>query len=121
MVLGWKLRQLGFDVQECSNGAEALKLVGRVRPDLIISDYQMPGVDGLEMCQELAKRTECADIPILLLTGRGHRVDPAILARTNIQIVMSKPFSPNELIEKVKGLVAESDGSSDLRRGPIVA
>ena len=109
-VVGWKLRQLGVRVIDASDGAAGLEAVIREKPDLIISDYQMPVMDGLEFCVRLTTLPESAETPVIMLTGRGHRVNTARLATTNVQQLFSKPFSPSELVEKAMSLLPSCAG-----------
>ncbi len=104
-MLDLKLRQAGFCVISASNGQEAYKLACAHRPDLVVSDYQMPVMDGLEFCQQLAADSETGGIPVIMLTARGHKVPPPELKRTNIKCFLDKPFSPRELIVQIKELL----------------
>ena len=91
-MLDLKLCQAGFSVISASNGQEAYTLACRHRPDLVVSDYQMPVLDGLEFCQQLKANPETAGIPVIMLTARGHKVPPAELVVTGIKCVLDKPF-----------------------------
>ena len=104
-MLDLKLRQAGFSVISASNGQEGYKLACEHRPDLVVSDYQMPVMDGLEFCQQLAADPETGGIPVVMLTARGHKVPPAELARTNIKCFLDKPFSTRHLIVQIKELL----------------
>jgi len=104
-MLDLKLRQAGFSVISASNGQEAYKLACERRPDLVVSDYQMPVMDGLEFCQQLAADSDTGGIPVIMLTARGHKVPPAELEKTNIRCFLNKPFSPRDLIVQIKELL----------------
>ncbi len=104
-MLELKLGQAGFSVITANNGQEAYKLACEHRPDLIVSDYQMPVMDGLEFCKQLAADPETGGIPVVMLTARGHKVPPAELARTNIKCFLDKPFSTRHLIVQIKELL----------------
>ncbi len=104
-MLDLKLRQAGFSVISASNGRDGYKLACEHRPDLVVSDYQMPVWDGLEFCQQLAAGPETGEIPVVMLTARGHKVPPAELEKTNIRCFLNKPFSPRELIVQIKELL----------------
>ncbi len=101
-MLDFKLRQAGFSVISASNGQDAYKLACEHRPDLVVSDYQMPLMDGLEFCQQLAANPETGGIPVIMLTARGHKVRPAELETTNIKCFLDKPFSTRHLIVQIK-------------------
>ncbi|MEE8154480.1 MAG: response regulator [Phycisphaerales bacterium] len=104
-MLDLKLRQAGFSVISASNGRDGYKLACEHRPDLVVSDYQMPVWDGLEFCQQLAADPETGEIPVVMLTARGHKVPPAELEKTNIRCFLNKPFSPRDLIVQIKELL----------------
>lgn len=100
-LVGGKLRNAGYTVIEASNGQDALALAREHRPDLIVTDYQMPVMSGFEMSQQL-QAADTAEIPIILLTARGHKICLSELAQTGIRMVMDKPFSPRQLLENVQ-------------------
>ncbi len=104
-MLELKLTRAGFTVHTAGNGREAFDLACRHQPDLVVSDYQMPGADGLELCTRLKDNAETAAIPAIMLTARGYKVPPSDLAKTNIQAVMDKPFSPQELVAAINELL----------------
>ncbi|HEX8877383.1 MAG TPA: response regulator [Phycisphaerales bacterium] len=96
-MLASRFRELGYTVLVGSDGGEGFRLALESMPAAIISDYQMPGVDGLEMAKRLRQDERTRDIPVLMLTARGHRISPRDLQETNIVQVMPKPFSAKEL------------------------
>ncbi len=104
-MLEFKLSRAGFTVITASNGRQGYELACEHRPDLVVSDLQMPGCDGLELCRLLKENPETAAIPALMLTARGYKVPPRDLAETNIQYLMDKPFSPQELIAQIQELL----------------
>lgn len=104
-VVCLKLRNAGFDVRTASDGEEALELAIQQPPDLIITDLQMPYLDGLQMCERLKKNPSTSEIPAIMLTARGHALAQSDLQKTNIRKVMSKPFSPREVLEIVDGIL----------------
>jgi CheY-like chemotaxis protein len=104
-VLALKLRQGGFEVLTAPDGAAGLELAQVERPDLVISDYQMPHLSGLEMCQRLRQNRRTRDIPAILLTARGFDLDEPALVSAGIVHCMSKPFSPQEVLVAVQDLL----------------
>jgi len=112
-VVGAQLRRRGYEVIVAGDGQEALALAQEHHPDLIVSDYQMPLVSGLEMAMQLRKDARTCDIPIIMMTARGHRLRPSELAQTNIQCLQSKPFSIKELLSKVEELAARRRETAD--------
>ena len=107
-VLKYKLQKHGYNVLTASDGEQAYELACRERPDLVISDYQMPGCNGLDLCTRLAANPDTAETPALLLTARGNKVPPSQLVQTNIKCVMAKPFSPRELLVSIKEILGVS-------------
>jgi two-component system phosphate regulon response regulator PhoB len=97
MVAG-RLRERGAQVRIAANGEDALAMARQDRPDLIITDLQMPRMSGLEMAAALKSENTTADIPLIMLTSRGHRVFPQQLAATSIKHLVAKPFSFRELL-----------------------
>ena len=104
-VLGLKLRNAGFDAITAEDGEEALDMALQHRPDVVITDYQMPRMSGLELCQQLKANELTASTPTLMLTARGFSLAPEDLERTNITGVISKPFSPREVLLRVQQLL----------------
>ena len=96
-----KLRDSGIEVMEGRDGIEGLKLSELRTPDLIITDFQMPGMSGLEMAQELKRRDATAKTPALMLTARGYTLAQAELAKTNVVQVIGKPFGVRQLLGRV--------------------
>lgn len=114
-----KLRAAGYRTVEVRDGEEALKAVRVEKPDLVVSDLQMPYVSGLEFCKALGTDPLLARIPVIMLTARGYRLEPEDLAGTSIRHVMSKPFSAREVLRRVHGLLApgaDETASADARR-----
>ena len=97
-VISYKLRKEGLAVITARDGQEALELAKSQIPDLLIIDYQMPGLDGLEVCRQLRKESKTARMPVIMLTARGMDIDQADLERAGISLLMAKPFSPKEVL-----------------------
>ena len=93
-----KMQKMGLDVLTARNGQEAMEKAVEVVPDLIITDFQMPVMSGIEMSLALRENPITQDVPIILVTGRGHMVPPSTLEKTSIRMQLAKPFSPRELI-----------------------
>lgn len=106
-VVRARLQSAGYQVAEARTGAEGLDIAVASAPSLIISDYQMPVMSGVEMARQLRGVVSTAEVPILLVTARGYVLDPAELAGTMIRAVMGKPFGLRQLQEQVAGLLGE--------------
>ena len=95
-------------VVEASDGAEALVLARRIKPDLILLDVQMPRLDGLEVCRQLRREPAFAHVPIILLTAAGQAADRARGLGAGADEYLTKPFSPLALLALVEALVPET-------------
>lgn len=104
-VVSLKLSNAGFDVMTASDGEEGLSMAREHHPDLIITDYQMPFLTGLEMCQRLKDDPATATIPVIMLTARGFALDDDDLKSVNIQQCLGKPFSPRDLVNCVGSIL----------------
>lgn len=112
-VLALKFRNAGHDVMEASDGEEALELVRQHRPDVVVTDMQMPFMNGIELARALLSDPETASIPVLILTARGWSMDDCIATLSNIKSVESKPFSPREILSLVEGLMDDAGQRSE--------
>jgi len=108
-VLSIKLQNAGFRIIAVEDGADAYEQARVTRPDLIITDYQMPLLSGLELCSKLQCDPVTRDIPAIILTARGFSISESDRQSRNIREVMTKPFSPREILDRVHHLLAESD------------
>lgn len=104
-VVAAKLRNAGFEVATAENGEEALELALNEPPALVVTDFQMPYLTGLELADRLKKEPSTNRVPLILLTARGFSIDDADWKDTNIRAVMCKPFSPREILGKVNELL----------------
>ena len=104
-VVSLKLRNGGYEVITAQDGNEALELAQTELPDLIITDYQMPYLSGLELCQRLKQIPQTRAIPAIMLTARGFALDDNAIAATGIKKCLHKPFSPRELLKIVEGML----------------
>ena len=98
LVVSEKLRTAGYTVFEARDGDEALELILKHRPVAVITDLQMPYMNGLELATRLSAEPCTSSIPLLLLTARGHILSEEQISRTNIKKVMSKPFGVRDLL-----------------------
>lgn len=117
-VVSLKLRNAGFEVTTAGDGEEALEVAKDLLPDLLITDLQMPYMSGLELCKALAQHEEAASIPALMLTARGYSLGAEDIAGTNIKAVMSKPFSPKEVLRRVNEILGLADADGLDSSGP---
>jgi two-component system, OmpR family, alkaline phosphatase synthesis response regulator PhoP len=107
-VVSLKLRNAGFEVVTASDGQEALELAISERPDLLITDYHMPQLSGLELCRKLKQDPITAKIPAIMLTARGYQLEPKDTEQSGIWRMLSKPFSPRHLLSTVNEVLIEA-------------
>jgi len=98
----------GYAVQTASNGPEALKLARSFHPDVIVLDLMLPGLDGLEVLRHLRQES---DVYVLLLTAKTHETDKVVGLTLGADDYVTKPFSPRELVARVKALLRRGRGS----------
>ncbi len=98
----------GFICQTCGDGAEVLQIVQALQPDLIILDLMLPGLDGLEICSRIRQQSFEKDPYILMLTARAEELDRIIGLSTGADDYLTKPFSPRELVARVRALLRRS-------------
>jgi len=106
-ILAAKLRTAGCIVLEARDGEEGFTAALAHRPALILTDYQMPGTDGLAMALRLATDPLTAAIPLIMLTARGHSVDDETRAKTSIRALIDKPFSAKQVLDQVQRLLSQ--------------
>ena len=112
-VVSMKLRNAGYEVITAEDGEEALELCTAELPDLLITDFQMPFMTGLELCKELRRQEETKNIPAIMLTARGFDIEPGEMVEAGIAAVLAKPFSPREVLERVSELLEETEVAAD--------
>lgn len=112
-VVSLKLRKAGYVVLTAADGEEGYEAACQSRPDLIITDLQMPYMTGRELCEKLCGNPQTASIPVLVLTARGYALSNDDLERLNIRGMLSKPFSPREILEKTREALDEDESAED--------
>lgn len=99
------LEKEGFSCRICRDGITAIQVFQEQKPDLIILDLMIPGLDGLEVCARIRQKPGTKDPYILMLTARGEEIDRIIGLSTGADDYMVKPFSPKELVARVRALL----------------
>lgn len=107
-MLRYNFEAEGFRVAQAGDGEEAELLVSEDRPDLIILDWMLPGVSGIEICRRLRARMDTKTVPILMLTARGEEGDRIRGLATGADDYVVKPFSLPELMARVKAILRRS-------------
>jgi CheY-like chemotaxis protein len=106
-VVSLKLRNAGFSVVTACDGQEALELAQQEKPDLLITDYHMPQLSGLELCRRLKQDAATSSIRAIMLTARGYNLEPQDTEQSGILRMLSKPFSPRQLLATVAEVLGE--------------
>jgi DNA-binding response OmpR family regulator len=109
-LVRYNLEKEGYAILGAGDGESGVDLVVREKPDLVIVDLMLPGIDGLEVCRLLRQRPETALIPILMLTAKSSEMDRIIGLELGADDYVTKPFSPRELAARVKALLRRSSG-----------
>jgi CheY-like chemotaxis protein len=104
-VVAFKFRNAGLEVLTARDGQQALQVALAQLPAVIVSDYQMPVLNGLGLCRQLRADPRTAGVPFILLTAYGLDIQEDGLAEAGVTAVMSKPFSPRELLARVNELL----------------
>jgi two-component system phosphate regulon response regulator PhoB len=107
-LLSYNLEQAGFTVMQAKNGQDALQKIEDHAPDLVILDWMMPHLSGIELCRLLRSRSDTMLLPIIILSARGEEGDRTLGLDSGADDYMSKPFSPRELVSRVKALLRRS-------------
>jgi two-component system, OmpR family, phosphate regulon response regulator PhoB len=116
------LERDGFRCRTAANGAEALQQVKRAAPDLVVLDLMLPGLDGLEVCRRLRADPTTATVAIIILTARADEVDRVVGLEMGADDYVVKPFSPKELLARVRAVLRRARAQPLGRRlgaGPI--
>ena len=104
-LLSYNLSSADFEVLRASDGQQALEMVEEHRPDLAIIDWMMPHMSGIDLCRKLRSRNETKNMPIIILSARGEEGDRTLGLDIGADDYISKPFSPRELISRVRALL----------------
>ncbi|MFF3325531.1 response regulator transcription factor [Streptomyces sp. NPDC002889] len=117
VVTGY-LERAGFTVDRAADGPQALRLAAGHRPDLVVLDLMLPGMDGLEVCRRL-RAAELGPVPVIMLTARGDEDDRILGLEVGADDYVTKPFSPRELVLRVESVLRRNNGAAGERRaGP---
>lgn len=107
-MLRYNLKAEGFNVVHAETGEEALMLLDEERPDLVVLDWMLPGVSGIELCRRLRSKSDTCSLPIIMLTARGEESDRIRGLSTGADDYVTKPFSLPELMARVKAILRRS-------------
>jgi two-component system, OmpR family, phosphate regulon response regulator PhoB len=104
-LLTWNLEREDFEVEHTADGEEALLLARESPPDLVLLDWMIEGLSGIEVCRRLRRIPDTANVPIIMLTARGEEEDRVRGLETGADDYVTKPFSPRELVARVQAVL----------------
>ncbi|HZA53467.1 MAG TPA: response regulator transcription factor [Candidatus Udaeobacter sp.] len=124
-LVQYNLAQERFNVLEAEDGEQALKLLQREKPNLVILDLMLPGLSGMELCKILRQRNDTSKLPILMLTAKATEADRIVGLEMGADDYLAKPFSPREMVARVRAILrrAESkpapESAASYEKGPL--
>jgi len=123
-LVKYNLEKAGYDCTVADEGEEALDVLAKERPDLIILDIMLPKMDGFEVCRAIKQNTKLKNIPIIMLTAKGEEVDRIVGLELGADDYVVKPFSPRELILRIKAILkrgkSEESPKDVIKRGTLI-
>ncbi|NPV03794.1 MAG: response regulator transcription factor [Syntrophaceae bacterium] len=112
-LLAYNLEREGFATRKAYDGEQALEVLRRSRPALILLDLMLPGIPGLEVCRRIRKHPETADIPTIMLTAKGDESDRVLGLETGADDYIIKPFSIKELIARIRAVLRRAAAAGE--------
>ncbi|WP_198369791.1 phosphate regulon transcriptional regulator PhoB [Roseomonas rosulenta] len=109
-LLRYNLEKQGFRVEEAADGQEALLRVAEARPDLVLLDWMLPALSGIEVCRQLRRRPNTRDLPIIMVTARTEDQDAVRALDTGADDYIAKPFVMESLLARIRALLRRSGG-----------
>ena len=116
-IITYNLKREGYDVLTASRGDQGLSLIQAKNPDLVILDIMLPGIDGLTICQQLRAAAKTKGLPIIILSAKEEESDVVIGLGLGADDYMPKPFSPRELLARVKALLRRATAQESQGQG----
>jgi len=120
-LVQYNLVQERFKVLEAEDGEQALKILQRDKPSLVILDLMLPGLSGLELCKILRERPQTAQLPILMLTAKAGETDKVLGLEMGADDYLVKPFSPREMVARVRAILRRSEAPAATEAAPLYA
>ena len=103
-VIQYNLQQEGYEVACCMDGLQGLEQAKKLKPDLVLLDIMLPGMDGVEICRNLKEDDSTRRIPIIMVTAKGEEIDVVLGLGVGADDYIPKPFKVRELVARVKAL-----------------
>jgi DNA-binding response OmpR family regulator len=116
-LVTFRLERAGVAVHQASDGESGLAAVAAIRPDVVLLDWMMPGIDGLEVCRRLRADPDTAALPIVLLTARAREVDVERGLAAGADAYVAKPFSQPELLDAVRTVLTARRSAGEAAPG----
>lgn len=104
-LVRYNLEKEGFRVTAANDGEEGLALLNEGKPDLLVLDWMLPHVSGIEICRQVRRKTELRDLPVIMLTARGEEADRIRGLEVGADDYVIKPFSPSELVARIRAVL----------------
>ena len=114
--LSYVLQREGYHVESAVDGQEAMSKIETLRPDLVFLDLMLPRLDGFQICRRIKERPDLRSIYVIILTAKGQQEDRRKGLQAGADAFMTKPFSPKEIIDKLRQILGSSDRPSDASR-----
>ena len=114
-LVQYNLEKNGYEVTVAGDGEQGLAQARKSRPDFVILDLMLPGIDGLEVCQSMRRDPALADLPIIMLTARSSETDMVVGLTVGADDYVPKPFSPSVLVARIKALGRRVKARTDPR------
>jgi two-component system, OmpR family, alkaline phosphatase synthesis response regulator PhoP len=121
-LLKFNLEKEGYQVITAYDGPEALKVLEESRPDLVVLDIMLPGMDGIEVCSQIRLNPKFRDLPLIMLTAKGEEIDKILGLEIGADDYITKPFSPRELVARIRARLRRmkpTEGENELLRGDL--
>jgi two-component system phosphate regulon response regulator PhoB len=112
-LVRFNLKEAGYEIDSARSGREALALLRRRPPDLLILDLMLPDVSGTEICRQVRSDPRLAGVPVLMLTAKSEEVDRIVGFELGADDYVTKPFSPRELVLRVRALLRRASGEGE--------
>ena len=109
-LITFTLKYAGHEVFPTSNGEEAYQMATQIMPDLIVLDVRMPRMTGYEVCEQIKSNRNTRDIPVVFLSAKGQESEVQMGIEVGADEYILKPFSPEQLVERVKSILAGKNG-----------
>lgn len=107
-LLKYNIEKAGYDTLLADNGKDAIAIIEEVVPDLVVLDWMIPEASGIDVCHQLRSRSETRLLPVLMVSARGEEGDRALGLDSGADDYLTKPFSPRELVSRIKALLRRS-------------